>query len=138
MDSFGGFTRSSKNKNKTKQPKNEKLRGQKLRNRQKFRKRKKQKTKISANRNSVSTKPEKIRKKPNYCFCSDESTFEDHEKTLLRKDGFNHLFWRMSIKKRPLHDRGEKEQSRAFVCFHKLRAAIGVGPVVSNGVFQGG
>lgn len=59
---------------------------------------------------------------------SDSSTFEAHEKTLNRPDGFNHVFWKMSLRPRPLHDRGETEQYRAFVSFHKLRCAIGEGP----------
>jgi hypothetical protein len=59
---------------------------------------------------------------------ADESSFEAHEKTLNRADGFNHVFWKMSVRPRPLHDRGEKEQYRAFCSFHKLRSAIGSGP----------
>jgi arylamine N-acetyltransferase len=38
------------------------------------------------------------------------STFEDNECTLQRPDSFDHIFWRMSLARRPLHDAGETQQ----------------------------
>ncbi len=56
-----------------------------------------------------------------------ESTFDERECTLRRPDGFNHVFWRMSLDPRPLHDKGETQQVRAFTGYRKIRASIGVG-----------
>lgn len=65
------------------------------------------------------------------------STFERSELTLQRSDGFDHVFWSMSLAPRALHDAGETQQRRAFTSFHKLRAAIGVGSGCRMVYFKG-
>lgn len=67
------------------------------------------------------------------------STFDRRELNLIgkRTDEFTHLFWKMSLRPRPMHDSGETQQVRAFVGYQKLRASIGWGPQCRMVYFKG-
>jgi arylamine N-acetyltransferase len=67
---------------------------------------------------------------------SASSTFDERELTLNREDQFNHVFWRMSLQPRPLHDAGQTQQVRAFSGYQKLRASLGIGLACSMIYFK--